>query len=54
MKRCVLEDRPCTNCRECDMCDMFPDKVCDNCMKCITNDKEYKAIIIEKIITVEE
>jgi type IV pilus assembly protein PilB len=30
-----LVRRICTNCRECDMCDLDPNKVCDNCGKCL-------------------
>ena len=34
-KRCVLYDRVCIECGECNMCDLDPTKVCDNCGKCI-------------------
>lgn len=50
MKQCVLEDRACTNCRECDICDLNSEKICDNCMKCINSEEDYKSVIIEKII----
>lgn len=51
-KRCVLMDRPCTECGECNMCDLDPSKVCDNCGKCIGLDGSlaYKAIKIDGII----
>ena len=32
-----------------DRCDLDPDKICDNCMKCITGDAEYRAIVIDGI-----
>ena len=32
-----------------DRCDLDPDKICDNCMKCITGDAEYRAIVIDSI-----
>lgn len=32
---CVLYDRECTGCMECEICDLDPDKVCDNCGKCL-------------------
>ncbi|MCK4258339.1 MAG: hypothetical protein KAX49_05140 [Halanaerobiales bacterium] len=50
MKRCVLEERFCNNCGECDICDLDPIKICDNCMKCINSDSEYKVIEIDKIV----
>lgn len=34
-KRCVLYDRECIECGECNLCDLDPTKVCDNCGKCI-------------------
>ncbi len=33
-----------------DFCDLNPDKICDNCGKCIDEDKNYKVIKITKII----
>lgn len=37
---------------ECDdYCDLDPNKICDNCCKCIETDKNYKIIKITKIIT---
>ena len=38
-KRCVLYDRVCIECGECNMCDLDPTKVCDNCGKCIGLDE---------------
>jgi hypothetical protein len=32
---CVLYDRECIGCMECEMCDLDPKKVCDNCGKCL-------------------
>lgn len=51
-KRCVLYDRPCTECGECNLCDLDPSKVCDNCKKCIglNGDSEYRAIKIDGVI----
>ena len=50
MKECVLYDRECINCGECDMCDLDPNKVCDNCGKCIDGVNDYNAVKITKII----
>ena len=32
---CRLMDRECTNCGECERCDLDPDKICDNCCACL-------------------
>lgn len=29
-KQCVLYDRECIDCGECQRCDLDPDKICDN------------------------
>ena len=50
MKQCVLYDRECIECGECDRCDLDPDKICDNCMRCINGDeKDYRAILIQGV-----
>jgi hypothetical protein len=51
--KCQLYDRECIDCGECDICDLNPNKKCDNCCKCIDSVVDYKAIEIEKIITDE-
>ena len=33
--QCVLYDRECIGCLECETCDLDPDKICDNCGKCL-------------------
>ena len=48
-RQCVLYDRECIGCGECDRCDLDPDKICDNCMKCINGDAEYRGISIDRI-----
>jgi hypothetical protein len=50
IKQCVLEDRPCTGCGECMMCDLDSSKVCDNCCRCIDHDADYIAIDIDEIM----
>lgn len=49
MKQCVLYDRECIDCGECDRCDLDPDKICDNCMKCVMGDDEYLTLPIDEI-----
>ena len=48
-KQCVLYDRECIDCGECQRCDLDPDKICDNCMKCVMGDADYRAISITGI-----
>lgn len=45
---CELYDRECTGCLECEICDLDPNKVCDNCGKCIEMD-DVASIKIDKI-----
>ena len=53
-RRCVLYDRNCIECGECNLCDLDPSKVCDNCKKCIgldnNKDTQYRAIKIDGIL----
>lgn len=51
--QCVLFDRECIGCLECETCDLDPDKICDNCGKCL-NIRDDAVIKIDKIITDEE
>ncbi len=51
---CVLYDRECIQCGECDRCDLNPEKICDNCMECIRSDSAYKAVLIDEIEMPEE
>jgi hypothetical protein len=53
-KACVLYDRLCVDCGECDWCDLDPDKRCDNCKKCLGEPKDYRAIRIDGLLTDEE
>ncbi len=48
-KQCVLYDRVCIGCGECDRCDLDPNKICDNCMKCIRGEGDYRAILVDDI-----
>lgn len=49
MKQCVLYERKCIECGECDRCDLDPEKICDNCMKCVKGESEYRAILIDEV-----
>lgn len=50
MKECVLEEKECINCGECELCDLDKNKKCDNCGKCIDSDAESRAIQIDDVI----
>ena len=52
---CELYDRPCIGCGECERCDLDPEKVCDNCMRCLQRSKaDYAEIMIDAVYTTEE
>ena len=51
---CVLYDRECIGCGECDRCDLDPEKICDNCMKCVNGDAEYRGVTIDRIMLEQE
>ena len=50
-EKCILYDRDCIECWECEACDLNPSKRCDSCGKCLEPDKNYKIIKIDKIIS---
>ena len=50
VQECVLYDRECIGCMECQMCDLDPKKTCNNCGKCIDFD-DVASIKIDKIYT---
>ena len=52
-KECVLYDRMCIGCGECDRCDLDPEKICDNCGKCL-DIRDDAVIKIDKIILDDE
>lgn len=54
-QKCVLdEEKTCIECGECNRCDLDPNKICDNCCRCIDTEEEYAEIAIEKIILDEK
>ncbi len=48
IQKCVLYERECIGCLECETCDLDPLKVCDNCGKCIQME-DVASIKIDKI-----
>lgn len=52
-QKCELYDRDCIGCMECETCDLDPNKVCDNCGKCL-NIQDFATIGIDKIYLSEE
>ena len=49
VKKCLLYDRICNGCGECDRCDLDPDKICDNCKKCLNLATDFRSIAIAGI-----
>ncbi|HBV85653.1 hypothetical protein [Desulfosporosinus sp.] len=48
---CILEDRVCTECGDCDVCDLDPTKQCDDCCQCIkTPEGDYAEIEIDDVL----
>ena len=54
MKQCVLYDRECIDCGECDRCDLDPNKICDICMKCVMGDDEYLSLPIDEVQSMDD
>ena len=52
-QKCVLYDRDCIGCLECEMCDLDPSKICDNCVKCL-DIYDSATIKIDKILKNED
>ena len=52
-QNCVLYDRDCIGCLECEMCDLDPNKVCDNCGKCL-DIKDYATIRIDRVVGISK
>ena len=48
-RMCVLYERECIGCGECDRCDLYPEKICDNCMKCVRGDADFRAVSVTGI-----
>lgn len=47
---CILENRLCTECGECDRCELNSEKICDNCCQCIDSEADYVGIEIDDIL----
>ncbi len=54
-RMCLLDDtKVCTDCGECTRCDLNPEKLCDNCMKCLEHSgADYLAIEIDEVFQSE-
>ena len=54
LKECVLEPgKECTECGQCNICDLDENKICDNCCHCL-GEVDYSAVEITEIILPEE
>lgn len=49
-QKCILYDRDCIGCMECEVCDLDPTNICDNCGKCL-DIKDFATIKIDRIVT---
>ena len=47
---CIIEDRLCTECGECDYCEINADKICDNCCQCLSSEADFRGIDIDEIL----
>lgn len=47
-EKCVLYDRDCIDCGECEFCDLDPTKICNNCGKCLNMD-DYASFVIDTV-----
>jgi len=55
MKYCIMDEcKPCNACGSCDRCDLDPNKICDNCCKCIDEAEGFAKINIEDIVMEDE
>lgn len=48
-QKCVLYDRDCIGCLECEICDLDENKICDNCGKCL-DIRDCATLRIDKIV----
>ena len=51
---CVLFDRKCCDCGQCDVCDLDSGKICDDCGQCIEEGREYRTLDIQEFITAQQ
>ncbi len=47
---CILyEDRPvCIHCGDC-RCELEPEKICDNCMRCVREEADFRSVLIDGV-----
>jgi hypothetical protein len=54
MSECVLEPgKQCNECGDCQICDLDPTKVCDNCCRCL-GEADYRGIEVTEIVMPKE
>ncbi len=46
-EQCELYDRECIDCGECDMCDLNPEKHCDDCGRCLEESEDYRSVTVQ-------
>ncbi len=54
-KMCILYNRICIDCGECNRCDLDPSKICDNCFRCLEMPGEdYIKIALDGVYQTEQ
>lgn len=53
-KECLIYDRACIKCYECEKCDLDSTKRCNNCEKCLEQSGEYRSVKIEEFVKKKE
>ncbi len=50
-KPCILyPERPaCIGCGDC-RCELDPEKICDNCMRCVEEGAEFRSVLISGVV----
>jgi len=49
-KECLLYDRACIKCYECEKCDLDSTKRCNNCEKCLEQSQEYRTVKVKEFL----
>lgn len=51
-KKCIFDENlDCTDCGDCEVCDLDKNKICDNCGKCLElKGQDSKSVIIDRVI----
>lgn len=45
---CIIYDRSCIDCGECERCDLDDMRICDNCGRCIEDPGDYRSVNVDE------